>query len=376
VSAVETACVSFLRLAHRADDGLFAYSTRVVGGEVVNDFEHPGAIRYTINTYLGLGAAARVDGDPWGAGIDVSLERFLRQHAGSITSPADLGLLTLLLAERRVPERRLAAAVDAVRLSASTGGGKLNMQDLAWMLWGASVAAGVGDAAAASVADSLYGLVRARFVHPRSRLPRHDLSLHRRHVVSFGSLVYFLRAMFEYARARECAEALDLFHHGVEHAIAIQGPAGEWPWMIDVTTGRPFDVYPIFSVHQDSMAMLFLFPAHDLGIADAEGSIERSVSWIFGRNELGVSMVEHDPFLIYRAIERAERASRIRRYLRSLALSSASAATGGERRINRECRSYHIGWILYAWSGRPDDIWGPLSQSAAAPDVGTHEPRR
>ena len=22
--------------------------------------------------------------------------------------------------------------------------------------------------------------------------------------------------------------------------------------------------------------------------------------------------------------------------------------------VNRECRSYHLGWILYAWAGRPD----------------------
>src|SRR5438093_6782818 len=32
---------------------------------------------------------------------------------------------------------------------------------------------------------------------------------------------------------------------------SLQGPQGEWPWMIDVRSGNPLDVYPVFAVHQD-----------------------------------------------------------------------------------------------------------------------------
>jgi hypothetical protein len=37
--------------------------------------------------------------------------------------------------------------------------------------------------------------------------------------------------------------------------------------------------------------------------------------------------------------------------------------------INRECRSYHLGWILYVWSSRPV-LLGELSGDTSVPDAG------
>jgi hypothetical protein len=42
---------------------------------------------------------------------------------------------------------------------------------------------------------------------------------------------------------------------------------------------------------------------------------------------------------------------RIRRYLRGLGSPPTTDPPRGRRlRINQECRSYHLGWVLYAWS--------------------------
>ena len=59
--------------------------------------------------------------------------------------------------------------------------------------------------------------------------------------------------------------------------LGIQGSQGQWPWMISSRTSIPLDFYPVFGVHQDSMAMLFLHPALDLGLPGAAGAIERSL---------------------------------------------------------------------------------------------------
>jgi hypothetical protein len=60
--------------------------------------------------------------------------------------------------------------------------------------------------------------------------------------------------------------------------------------------------------------------------------------------------VDEPFFFAYRAIERDERAAKARRYARWLAHAEGETAAAGSLRVNRECRSYHLGWILYAWA--------------------------
>jgi hypothetical protein len=69
-------------------------------------------------------------------------------------------------------------------------------------------------------------------------------------------------------------------------------------------------------------------------------------------------MIASDPFFIYRSIRRKGILETRKRYLRSLLLRLSKKQ--GKRisptslEINRECRSYHLGWILFVWSGRED----------------------
>ncbi len=342
---------------------LFPFSSRLRDGTIVHDYANPIAARYTINTLLGLLEAAR-SGRLGISEADVRepAEAFLRREAQLVSLPADHGLATLLIAELEGVSDRLCRHVRTLGgVLAGTGPRSLEMQDLAWILWGAAGAARVGAPGAEDVVRRALGLITAELVDEESGLPRHTSARHRRNVVSFGALVYFLRAMHEAAQTLGDERAQQLFDAGVAKAIALQGPLGEWPWMIDCRTGIPFDAYPVFAVHQDSMAMLFLHPALDQGLPGAGEAIGRSVPWVFGANELLTPMFVEQPFFAYRSIERAERAPRLRRGLRSLGRRAASpvAATGAARiRINDECRSYHLGWILYAWSNRAE-AWAP-----------------
>ena len=254
----------------------------------------------------------------------------------------------------------------------------LNMQDLAWATWGACAAAEQGLTDGERAARSAFALIRGPYIDPRSGLPRHSTRHYRRDIISFGSLTYFLRATFEYGSTFDDPDATAIFRKGVGHAIGLQGPLGEWPWIIGVRTGSPVDVYPVFSVHQDSMAMLFLLPARDATDLPTASAIEQSLAWGYGNNELGAQFYLWSPFRAYRAIERAEGFGRARRYSRSLVhrVTGHTGTFGGASvRINSECRSYHLGWILFAWAGRPEVSTGGSADASARAGAGS-ETRR
>jgi hypothetical protein len=333
---------------------LFPFSSRLEVSGIQNFYANPIAVRYTINSLLGLAEAARsrsfgVSEDE----VDNLTHSFLANER-RIVLPADHGLATILRCAVVASTASVEGNVRTLRALLQEKPSALTMQDVAWILWGACVAAREGTRGALDVASAALAFIRSELTQPETGLPQHTTARYRRHLVSFGSLVYFLRAIYEAAVTLGDADAMQLFERGVDKALALQGPDGEWPWMLDNRTGGMVDPYPVFTVHQDSMAMLFLHPAENCGLARSSDAIERSVAWIFGANELGVQMFAERPFFAYRSIERDESLSRLRRYARSMRprrTRSKSWPLAGVRR-NFECRSYHLGWLLYVWSRR------------------------
>jgi hypothetical protein len=347
---------AFLADVYDPETALFPYSTRLADGGFANDYTHPQTARYTINSLLGVSHASALGMSLAGplAEPEDCVEQFVRQHAERLDSPADLGLLLLLLSEHDGVGGARAAVLGRVRDALAETSGR-TMQDLAWMLWGATAAARTGSADGEWLAERIFGAILRDFVDPRSGMPRHSLNVLRRHVVSFGGIVYFLRALAEYGSLTGSRTAEDLFRRGVASTIALQGPHGEWPWMVDTRSGVACDFYPVFTVHQDAMAMLFLFPALDRGLPDVERAITHSVAWGLGRNQLGLRMYLSEPFVAFRSMHRSGHALRARRYVRSLRSAPATLVEDQRLRVNRECRSYHPGWMLYAWASRTLD---------------------
>lgn len=348
---------AFLDEAWAPERALFPFTSSAgPDGGYVHDYGSR-ALRYTINSLLGLQEAARA-GRYDERRVHEMTDAFLARRLGDVTSPADLGLLLVLLRERPDHPAAAAAVLRLGRLVANGPGTKLPIQTLSWMQWGLDACASAGSLEAARAADRLFALIAAEYVHDGTLLPRHSSSLYRRNVVSFGAIVYFLRAMHEHSRRTGDATARALFASGVGRMIEAQGPQGEWPWLYAVGTGRAAELYPVYAVHQDSMAMLFLLPALDQGLPGVRPAIENSLRWVFGENELGEPMYVDSPFRAYRSITRVDRFPRAGRYLRAVRgiVGGREATVAGGRgvRINPECRSYHPGWILYAWSQRPE----------------------
>src|SRR5260370_13505282 len=122
------------------------------------------------------------------------------------------------------------------------------------------------------------------FLNKDTMLPLHGLSLWRRPFVRFGGIVYFLKALAEYAAAFNNKYAEVIFKEGVSKMLEFQGPRGEWPWFYNVFDSKVVDWDPLYCVHQDSMAALFLLQSVDLALAGAAQATEKNCRARFGHN--------------------------------------------------------------------------------------------
>ena len=348
---------ALLRAMYDPAAGQFSYSTRLAGGRYVNDFAHPLRIRYTVNSLAGVQEAQRYHHLGWDLGP--ALDRYLELRGAETTNIGDQGLLLHVLAVAGHAQtgawftRLAAVAGDPARLRA------LNGQEICWLLSGLVTYARLsGTTEARAAARAVYDCLRGSFMNPDTLLPHYNLDWWRKQYTAFGAVVYFFKVLHEYAQAFNDSGAEKIFRDGVTRVLGLQGRQGEWPWFYNVNVGRVMDWYQIYSVHQDAMALLFLFPACDRGLAGARAAVTKSFKWMYGENEINAPMMQAEPFFINRSLRQAGGNERVRRFLRATAHSargtSAPHPARGGVEINPECRSYHIGWILYAWAARTD----------------------
>ena len=160
--------------------------------------------------------------------------------------------------------------------------------------------------------------------------------------------------------APACGEPPKRRSHGhvADTICRLQGAGGQWWWHYDVRTGAVVEEYPVFAVHQDGMAPMALLAIDELTGTDHSLCIERGLQWLSGSNELNEAMIVPEAGVVWRDIHRREpgKMYRLARGMMITAgLNKAHRLAGGNvfgYVVNRECRPYHLGWILYAWSGR------------------------
>jgi hypothetical protein len=184
------------------------------------------------------------------------------------------------------------------------------------------------------------------FRHASPAAPlRHRL---RARVANFADQVYPVQALSFAALAHGGACWLPLAERAAGHLVARQGPLGQWWWHHDASTGQVIEPYPVYSVHQHSMAPMALRALAAAGGVNHGEAVHRSRAWL-SANELGLDMQDAQTGIVWRSIERAEAgAARLLRRAR-IALGRPAAAEAPPRfALNREIRPYEWGWLLYA----------------------------
>jgi hypothetical protein len=289
--------------------------------------------------------------------------RTAAEHCGQLidrltgaTDPGDLALITWAAAEMGLPNLGVALnrLIAATREHADT-----TTVEAAWILTALV-------SARQKLADALdIERARARLLRAWSResgifahATRPDLlAWYRSHVSDFADQVYPIQALSRYHAAVRDGPALAVAARCAEAICRLQGEAGQWWWHYDCRTGRVIEGYPVYSVHQDSMAPMALMDLLEAGGPDYSEAIRRGLTWLLCAPEVRQSLIDENSGVIWRKVARPgpkklvrsirAGASRLHPGLRFGWLDTLFPPT----QIDFEERPYHLGWVLHAWLG-------------------------
>jgi hypothetical protein len=330
----------------RLDDGTFCLERTAGDSRPVGR-----SLRYSLMCLIGLMAAARAGHDHDLAGPE--LRDALRAAEDSPELKAgDLGLY--LWADALLDDGANCGRLrDNLVRRLETSGGLAAREglELAWIVHGLGLSAGADDSLFRQALDTLLGNQRPSglFTHygdgrRRSRFP------------NFATEIYSVLALATVAKLGLDDRAAAAARRAADRLLLLQLPDGGWPWLYDAATGRVVEPYEIYSVHQHAMG-----PMGMLALAEATAdsryvdATAHGLQWIYGRNELGRSMIDEQRLVIYRSIRRKGASARIvsaTNVATATATRHAWVPKAGPVQLNDTCRPYELGWLLEAWCGR------------------------
>ena len=343
-------------LPHAYDDatGEFAQTVRGVTRPDGVALQREGTnLRYASMAALGL---ARTP-------LEMQTEALAGRTAGDIVSLAaqraetsqDPGAVALAVWAMAEVNGEYAASLVG-RLRGALDGRPLPSVDAAWILTAAVAASPYGDTTDV-VRDATALLVDGAgwsglFPHT---LPASAQARWRAHVGSFADQVYPLQA---FARASVLTGDRDLLARAntiARRLCDLQGAGGQWWWHYDSRDGSVVEAFPVYSVHQHAMGPMVLFDLWEAGGDDHRAEIARGLGWLTRHPEVVDELVSDRHQLVWRKVGRREppKAARaigalttsVKRGLHLPGIDRLMPATV----IDRECRPYELGWLLYAW---------------------------
>jgi len=229
--------------------------------------------------------------------------------------------------------------------------------DTAWMLTAAVAAGHEGPAAAVAelAAARLLGAQGPGGLFPHAD-PAASLGRVRAHVGCFADQVYPIQALARFAAAVGHPEALHAANACANRICALQGADGQWWWHYDARSDRVVEGYPVYSVHQHAMAPMALMDLARSGGEVHADAINAGVRWLTTHPEVSGELIDADRGVIWRKVGRREPAKAVRKANAALSAVLASARVPATDRlfpateVDRECRPYELGWLLYAWN--------------------------
>jgi hypothetical protein len=308
--------------------------------------------RYTMMTLMGFHRLRQS-----GVAAPIELDRVLEQLLANldwINNLGDLGLLLwtcALMAPERLEElnRRLELGAASSRYPDAT---RRCTMELSWFLAGLSHWALAQPDAAPKLrhqAFETYGLVSENLgpnrIFGHQGANKSLSGMLRGRIGSFADQVYPIYAFSKFYEAYQESAALQRALD-CGHAICeAQGALGQWWWHYDLRSGRVFEQFPVFSVHQHAMAPMTLFALSQASKVNFDAYIYKGLDWISRRNELSFEMEDASASVVWRCIYRPA----VDRYAAFLRTRTRGLPRG--LKVLFECRPYELGWLLYAFAG-------------------------
>lgn len=126
-------------------------------------------------------------------------------------------------------------------------------------------------------------------------------------ISSLSNQTYPIQALSLYAALTGDQNSLDRAAQCANMICRLQGPLGQWWWIYDVSQGQVSQKYPVYSVNQDAAVPLAFW---ELGWAQKEFHFENALNlglqWLFGENEVDMSLVQQADGVIWRGLEKVD----------------------------------------------------------------------
>ncbi|MGW5421711.1 hypothetical protein [Streptomyces sp. NPDC003943] len=185
---------------------------------------------------------------------------------------------------------------------------------------------------------------------------------YREHIGCFADQTYPLQALARAHASGDDPEALAAADACATRICALQGDGGQWWWHYDARRGTVVEGYPVYSVHQHAMAPTALLDLAEAGGTDFAEPVRRGLRWMTEVPELAAAgrhapMILDDLGVTWRKVYRGDPKKAVRaargvstRLVPGLRLGPLDAVFRPVA-VDRECRPYEFGWMLYAWLG-------------------------
>ncbi|HUU17737.1 MAG TPA: hypothetical protein VMW72_11350 [Sedimentisphaerales bacterium] len=352
VRKLRSIAVHSLARMYRPKERLFAFRLRRNGkGEVLEGVSQ----RYTATALIGLaGEDQHIAAEVLGNNSRHDVCGQLIADCGESQEMGEVALTTW--AARMLQHPHAHEAVETLK-GMDPAGGAYPTVELSWALTALVIdgSEATDMAIAERIADSLMDSFRQEsgiFPHEPAKK---GLSALRAHISCFADFLYPIQALSYYYLVTGDARAAEIACRCADRMCQLQGPKGQWWWHFDIRTGRVVEYYPVYSVHQDSMAPMALFALAKACDRDYSESIEKGLRWLFNPLEIPGSLIDTERNIIWRKVARREpcrlvrylqaAASRLHPAIRMPAVDAAFPLSS----IDYESRPYHMGWIVHAW---------------------------
>ncbi len=358
-------CSKLINLAIRGleplyDDHQKRFTHKIVWKQLAQEDFH-SSITYTAITILGL-IRARKNG--WG---DISINETealsaLVKRINDVSRLGDLGLI--LWADSHSAGKHTHKIYKAIK--DATHDNKLRQLptfELAWLLTGLCYAHQniKDDADHNSLILKLYNAIMKNCNTDTGLFGYRQAGAWpatiRNKIGNFADQIYSVYALSTYYDIFKQSDALKHALRCANRLCELQGSQGQWWWHYQSQKDIIASSYPIYAVHQDGMAPMTLYKLSSVSGQDFQPAIQKGLNWLRGNNELGIEITDWNKNIIWRDIEwKQPRASL--KYL-----SMATGSLGLKKcnhllnripsyKLNYEMRSYHLGWVLYAFADK------------------------
>jgi len=189
------------------------------------------------------------------------------------------------------------------------------------------------------------------------------LPWYRSHVACYADQVYPIQALARLHRSGDDPAALRAATACADRICELQGSGGQWWWHYDARTDDVVEGYPVYTVHQHAMGPMALLDLTEAGGRSYREAIERGLRWITAPAELrGVEdaedIIRSGDAVTWRKVYRGDPRKMVRAANGVTTRVLPGRRLPGLRRVfrpvavDRECRPYEFGWLLFAWLNR------------------------